>query len=220
MPYTDYLGGYIPDNIDLTKIIISVFVGGVIGLEREYRSKSAGFRTIILTCIGSTLFTILSTQIGEKSSPDRMAANIITGIGFLGAGAIFKDANNLSRGLNTATIIWITAALGVGIGAGHFITVFLTTSILMLILVGFPKVENIIGRQHQIRSYRICIKSKEHIEEIEKYFRMNSLKASRIKHIKEKEIIICNWTAGGSEKNHLKFSDQLFQDPNVTDFEF
>ena len=122
--------GYIPEEQDLSKLLISVIIGAIIGMEREYRGKAAGFRTIILICIGSTLFTIFSIQIGDKSNPDRIAANIITGIGFLGAGAIFRDVNNLTRGLNTATIIWITAALGMGIGAGHYIIVLLTTVLL------------------------------------------------------------------------------------------
>src|SRR5262245_32461881 len=100
---------------ELLKLFISLIVGGVIGAEREYRSKSAGFRTIILITLGSTLFTIFSIQIGSATSADRIASNIVTGIGFLGAGVIFREGSRVS-GITTATTIWIAAALGMGIG--------------------------------------------------------------------------------------------------------
>ncbi len=212
--------GYIPEQLDLAKLLLSILIGGIIGMEREYRSKTAGFRTIILICIGSTLFTIFSIQLGGTNSPDRMAANIITGIGFLGAGAIFKDTNNLTRGLNTATIIWITAALGVGIGTGHFILIIIGTAILMIILIGFPYFEKIIARQHQFRSYKITFKNRESIEAIEQLFKSCKLKASKVKHIKTNGVIICNWTAGGKEEDHLVFTNHLFEATFIIEFEF
>lgn len=84
----------LPVQNELLLIIISVIIGLIIGAEREYRNKSAGLRTFILVCFGSCLFTILSIKIGVEN-PDRLAANIITGIGFLGAGVIFKDDNKI-----------------------------------------------------------------------------------------------------------------------------
>jgi len=74
----------------IIKILLSVLVGGAIGAEREYRSKSAGFRTMTLICLGATLFTAFSQSIGGPGNPDRIASNIVTGIGFVGAGVIFK----------------------------------------------------------------------------------------------------------------------------------
>src|SRR5262245_66333390 len=91
------------------RILISFCIGTAIGIEREYRSKAAGLRTMIMICLGSTIFTELSMVIGGTS--DRIASNIITGIGFLGAGVIFKDGLSIT-GITTATTIWITAALG------------------------------------------------------------------------------------------------------------
>src|SRR3954464_9304347 len=95
---------------DLLLIFLSIVVGLIVGAEREYKSKSAGLRTLMLVCVGSCTFTILSIKIGT-AHPDRLAANIITGIGFLGAGAIFKDENKIN-GVTTACTIWITASLG------------------------------------------------------------------------------------------------------------
>ena len=92
-------------------------IGTVIGAEREYRNKTAGFRTMILLCTGSALITVVSGHItGDSTGLSRVTANIITGIGFLGAGAIFKDGNEIN-GLTTAATIWITAALGMAVEA-------------------------------------------------------------------------------------------------------
>ena len=100
----------------IEKLLLSILVGGAIGVEREYRSKSAGFRTLTLICLGSALFTIFSELIGVGNNPDRIASNIATGIGFVGAGVIFKGDFGVN-GITTAAMIWVTAALGMGIGA-------------------------------------------------------------------------------------------------------
>ena len=75
---------------DVLKILLAVLIGGLIGAEREYRDKAAGFRTIILICVGATLFTILSFRLGGDGDPTRIAANIVSGVGFLGVGAILR----------------------------------------------------------------------------------------------------------------------------------
>ena len=105
-----------------------VVVGGLIGAEREYRSKSAGFRTMILICLGSFLFTTFSKYM-SVTSPDRIASNIVTGIGFLGAGVIFKSDNRVN-GITTAATIWAVAALGMGIAYGAYYLVLGSTVII------------------------------------------------------------------------------------------
>ena len=90
------------------------------GLEREFRSKSAGFRTIIMISIGACFFTIMSKAIGSPNNEDRIASNIVTGIGFLGAGVIFRGGENRVSGITTAATIWTVAAVGMGIGAGYY----------------------------------------------------------------------------------------------------
>ena len=103
-------------TIVVFKIIIAIIFGGLIGFEREYRSKAAGFRTITLITLGCAMFTIVSDKVGNA---DRIVANILTGIGFIGAGAIFKDGPSVS-GLTTAASIWIAAGLGVAVGIGEY----------------------------------------------------------------------------------------------------
>ncbi|WP_407509610.1 MgtC/SapB family protein [Elizabethkingia anophelis] len=122
----------LPVQNELLLIIISVIIGLIIGAEREYRNKSAGLRTFILVCFGSCLFTILSIKIGVEN-PDRLAANIITGIGFLGAGVIFKDDNKIG-GITTATTIWATASLGMCVGSGYVYLALLGSAVVMAIL--------------------------------------------------------------------------------------
>lgn len=113
------------ENIDIIKMLCSLFAGILLGIEREVKDKSAGFKTITIICLGSTLFTILSYKLGAGNSEDatRIASYVVSGIGFLGAGVIFKDGVNVS-GLTTAGIIWIAAAIGMALGFGEFIIAF------------------------------------------------------------------------------------------------
>jgi putative Mg2+ transporter-C (MgtC) family protein len=103
---------------DLIKVLIAVVIGGIIGMEREIHSKAAGLRTITLITIGATIFTILSEKFGDPST-SRIAANIVTGIGFLGAGVILFAEGKL-KGLTTASSIWVAAALGMAVGVGEY----------------------------------------------------------------------------------------------------
>lgn len=95
---------------DLIKLGVAILVGGIIGAEREFRDKAAGFRTLILITVGSTLFTIFSLRMDPGFAQTRIAANIVTGIGFLGAGAIIREHGRVG-GLTTAATIWLSAAL-------------------------------------------------------------------------------------------------------------
>lgn len=112
-------------DILIERLLLVILVGGLIGAEREWRSKSAGFRTMILICLGSFLFTTFSILIGNSTN-DRIASNIVTGIGFLGAGVIFKSDNRIN-GITTAATIWATAALGMGIADGAYALVLIST---------------------------------------------------------------------------------------------
>ena len=122
---------------NLIKIGFAVLIGGVIGAEREFRDKAAGFRTIILITVGSALFTIFSVSMDPGFTRTRVAANIVTGIGFLGAGAIVREHGRIG-GLTTAATIWLAAALGMGIGAGELIFVAASTLIVTIVCSSFP----------------------------------------------------------------------------------
>ncbi|MBW8359554.1 MAG: MgtC/SapB family protein [Weeksellaceae bacterium] len=104
--------------LDVYKAIFSVIAGLILGFEREMKDKSAGLKTITVICLGSTLFSILSYKLAGEGDPTRIASYIVSGIGFLGAGVIFKEGFNV-YGLTTAGIIWIAAAIGMAIGFGE-----------------------------------------------------------------------------------------------------
>ncbi|MGI8952376.1 MAG: MgtC/SapB family protein [Chitinophagaceae bacterium] len=204
---------------DIQRILFALLLGFIIGAEREYRSKSAGLRTMILVCVGSCLFTILSIHIGENN-PDRIAANIITGIGFLGAGVIFKDENRVT-GITTATTIWMAAALGMATGAGYFLTAFIATIIILLVLIALIYIQDVIERVNQLRNYKIvCAYQQETLEKYEQLFKKYHLRALRGKQTKLNETITGHWLVQGSVNNHEKFIQELLTDNDVKEFDF
>jgi putative Mg2+ transporter-C (MgtC) family protein len=207
-------------NDDFVKILASTLVGALIGLEREYRSKSAGLRTFTLICVGSTIFTILSEKMGMKTSPDRIAANIVTGIGFLGAGVIFKMDDRV-KGLTTATIIWVTASLGMAIGDGHIMLSFLGTTVVYIVLGLFVKLEVLMERFGQTRNYRIvCEYSPEINKKLENSFEQCKLTAKREKQLITKDLLISNWSVRGRISKHDKLVKKLMADKEVRELEF
>ena len=106
------------EYLDILKALISLVAGMILGFEREMKDKSAGLKTITVICLGSTLFSIISYKLSGTGDPTRIASYIVSGIGFLGAGVIFKSGFNV-YGLTTAGIIWIAAAIGMAIGFGE-----------------------------------------------------------------------------------------------------
>jgi putative Mg2+ transporter-C (MgtC) family protein len=206
---------------NLIKVAMAVLVGGVIGAEREYQDKAAGFRTIILITIGSTLFTIFSMSIDPGNSRSRIAANIVTGIGFLGAGAIIREGGRIG-GLTTAATIWLAAAMGMGIGAGDLWLVIGSTAITMLVLLVFPRLEIWIDHIREARSYRIVITS----EDFDKLDRVNLALENYSLHVlehhqaKSENCLIGTWRAIGSPKNHNQFVNEMLKDKEIQELNY
>lgn len=124
---------------DLLKAVLSLLAGFVLGFEREWKDKSAGFKTISIICLGSTLFSLLSMKVavGESEDATRIASYVVSGIGFLGAGVIFKDGVTVN-GLTTASIIWMSAAIGMAIGFGIFVTAGIFLAACFVIIISGP----------------------------------------------------------------------------------
>ncbi|HSM59451.1 MAG TPA: MgtC/SapB family protein [Longimicrobiales bacterium] len=139
------LGSAVPLEL-LGKVGLAALLGGMVGLERELFEKPAGLRTLILICLGSALFTDLSLRFatwgssGTPADPSRIAAQVVTGIGFLGAGAIIQSRGSVI-GLTTAATIWVVAAIGMGVGAGAIGTAVVATLALLVVLVGLGAIE-------------------------------------------------------------------------------
>jgi putative Mg2+ transporter-C (MgtC) family protein len=201
------------------RFILVIIVGGLIGAEREYRSKSAGFRTMILICLGSFLFTSFSIHITGGTN-DRIASNIVTGIGFLGAGVIFKSDNRIN-GITTAASIWATAALGMGIADGQYTIVLIATGIVLASLFLFTKLESWIDHINQTHNYKIVSLYKpDLLEQYEQMFRQHNLNYKRLKQSKNGEYISGSWVVNGVEKNHNSFIEKILHDSSVKEFEF
>ena len=132
----------------IERILLSASLGATLGFEREWRQKYAGLRTNILIAIGSTLFTVMSIDMtaGVGGDPSRVAAQIVTGIGFLGAGAIMRTGAGV-RGLTTAATIWVNAAIGVAVGGGEYKLALIATGVTLLVLVVLNPVERWLDRR-------------------------------------------------------------------------
>jgi putative Mg2+ transporter-C (MgtC) family protein len=129
-----------------TRLLVAAVLGGTIGVEREIRHKPAGLRTQILITLGAALFTILSIDFaGAAGSSDRIAAQIVTGIGFLGGGAILRSGTSV-HGMTTAATIWVNAAIGMASGAGQIRLAIVAAALTMLVLIALPVLERAVDR--------------------------------------------------------------------------
>jgi putative Mg2+ transporter-C (MgtC) family protein len=206
-------------DVLLFRFLLVILVGGLIGAEREYRSKSAGLRTMILICLGSFLFTTFSIHI-TGSTNDRIASNIVTGIGFLGAGVIFQSDNRIN-GLTTAAAIWATAALGMGIADGEYTIVLIATAIVLASLYLFTILETWLDRINKTHNYKIIsVYKPDLLDQYEQLFKKYKLKYKRIKQTKSGEFISGSWTVNGLEKHHNSFIETILHDSSVKEFEF
>lgn len=184
---------------DLVRVLVALGIGAVIGAEREYRSKAAGFRTLTLICLGSAIFTIVSMRLGANSSPDRIASNVVTGIGFFGAGVIFKDGITIS-GLTTATSIWATAALGMAAGAGYLGLASLGVLLVLTVLAAFGKLQGVIDNLHQMRSYSFQFSAGMARADLDDDLRRFNVKFKLRRVIRKDDVVSCWYDVWGSER--------------------
>lgn len=152
----------IPDI--LLRIALSMVLGGVIGFERERDNQPAGLRTHMILVIGACLAMILSINIGvvSQTDPGRIAAQVISGIGFLGAGAILRFGFNV-KGLTTATTLWTMAIVGLVIGAGYYWIAIITTIIMLIVLAALNVIEKNYVRVNVIRNIVIDLQDRKSV---------------------------------------------------------
>jgi putative Mg2+ transporter-C (MgtC) family protein len=129
------------------RLLLAAALGAALGLEREYRQKPAGLRTNMLIALGAALFTVVSVTIsGPDGSADRVAAQIVTGIGFVGGGAILRGRGSV-HGMTTAATIWVNAAIGMAAGSGLLAVASAATVITLIVLVVLPPIEAFFERR-------------------------------------------------------------------------
>lgn len=168
-------------EVAVYRLILSLILGGLIGLDREKSRQAAGLRTHILICTGSTLLMLVSAFVPQKfeyemGDPGRIVAQVVSGIGFLGAGAIFRLGVNV-RGLTTAASIWVVAAIGITVGTGLYEAAIFATFLLLFVLVVLSNIEKIIFPHQLLKIIKIRIDSIDFEEnEINNLFKKYNVK--------------------------------------------
>lgn len=204
---------------EVFKIFISVLCGSILGFEREIRGKSAGFRTLALICFGSTIFTICSYMLGVDANRDRIAANVITGVGFLGAGVIFR--NNISvSGITTAASIWISAAIGMLVGIGAYQLAGISLLFSLFILYAMDYIQFWIDYRFQHRDYKIVLNLAAASLDLTEQLENLNLKCTNIKVLRsEKQLIWQAQVSGRGDKLEI-FNEWLLNQQSIASFEW
>jgi len=204
---------------EAAQVSIAFVIGAVIGLEREFRSKPAGFRTMILISVGSCLYTILSKEVNAGSS-DRIASNIVTGIGFIGAGVIFKEGITVN-GLTTAALIWITAALGMAIGYHNYPVAIVVTIMVVIALFVLEPVQRFINGFHRVKDYKIrTVELGSNFKnDLEVFFSQHDLTYRCMKTIKENKDAVYLYRISSPDRNYESVNQFLLNHKEVKSFE-
>ncbi len=204
---------------EAAQVSIAFVIGAIIGLEREFRSKPAGFRTMILICVGACLYTILSKESGGGNT-DRIASNIVTGIGFIGAGVIFKEGITVN-GLTTAALIWITAALGMAIGYHNYPLAIVVSIMVVIALFVLEPVQRFINRFHKVKDYKIRTieLGKNFRPELESFFRTHELGFRCMKFIKDDNDAVYLYRISSPDRNYDLVNQFLLNHKEVRSFE-
>ena len=204
----------------ILKILLAVLLGGLIGGEREFRDKTAGFRTMIMICLGATLFTLISTYLAGGNSSSGIVAGIVTGIGFLGAGAILREGNHIT-GLTTASCIWLVAAVGMAVGAGQYVLAGAVTISALIVLWAFPVLETAIDDLRHTRTYHVsCHNDLQSCQQLESSFTQHGLKLLNSKRTKLGDQMTFTWKVIGSHTAHEGLVDALLQDAYVLELTY
>lgn len=168
------------------RLICSVVLGGMVGYERQSHHKAAGFRTHILVCLGSCLIMILSFNIyynvegSTNADPARLAAQVVSGIGFLGAGTIMKEGSTV-KGLTTAASLWVVAGVGLAVGSGYFQAALITTALVIITLEILSRIERFCRGESYISFVIDTIDKPGQIGEIGRIFENIGLRIRAIK---------------------------------------
>lgn len=183
---------------------LATLLGGAIGLERELGGKPAGLRTNILICLGSVLYTHISIAMmgPDSSDPTRVAGQIVTGVGFIGAGTILH-ARGAIVGLTSAATIWVVAAIGVALGSGFYLEGVGTTVIVLVVLAGLGRVEKLVERQAMRRTITVHARQGPSVlEDLESLVRRAGLEVTGVASRQENVDLVIDFDIQGSKRLH------------------
>jgi putative Mg2+ transporter-C (MgtC) family protein len=199
----------------ILKLVLAIALGGLIGLEREASQKPAGFRTNILVCVGSTMMMTLAVLIvqAKGGSPDtlvRMAAGVITGMGFIGAGTIFQSRGAIA-GLTTASTLWLVAGLGLVIGAGYYLPALIFTALTITTLLLFRKIEDSYLHKSQFH-YHLKAKARPYIlASLRKLALHHGIRLERLTMKQEGSSYLLAFAFSASEEKEQEFNQGLLE---------
>lgn len=190
----------------LAQLGLAVLLGGWIGLERELNGKPAGLRTNILICVGATLFTTLSLKLSlGRGDPARVAAQILPGVGFIGAGTILH-ARGAVVGLTSAATIWVVAAIGVALGSGFYLDGIGTTLVVLAVLAGLGRAEKLVQRQSMRSTINVHARQGPSVlEDLETLVRRAGVEVIGVSSRQENVDLVIEFDTRGSKRLH----DQL-----------
>jgi len=200
----------------LLQLALASLLGGAIGMERELSGKPAGLRTNILICVGATLFTVLSLKLSAgQGDPGRIAAQILTGVGFIGAGTILH-ARGAVTGLTSAATIWVVSAIGMAVGAGAYIEATGTTLLVMIVLAGLGYVEQLIARRSTHSRLQIHASPLAGaLEDLETLVRRTGIDLTRVESRRENVDLVIEFELRGPKRLHDQARMAILHHPSV-----
>lgn len=206
-----------PLNLELlVQLLLAVLLGGAVGIERELKGKPAGLRTNILICMGAVLFTSLSVRLAQgRGDPGRLAAQILTGVGFIGAGTILHTRGAVT-GLTSAATIWVVTAIGIALGSRAYVEAMGATVLVMLVLAGLGRFEEFLGRQST--TTRFIVHTRPHptaVQELEALVRRTGLEVVDTAARQENVDLVVELTLQGFKRLHEEAMIAILHHPLV-----
>lgn len=210
----------------LGRLVLASILGGLIGLEREISGKPAGLRTNLLICVGAALLMELSMGMAQtanaanqaagvafRSDPGRIAAQIVSGVGFIGAGTILQARGNIV-GLTSAATIWVVAAIGMAVGARAYVEAAGTTFLVVVSLVVLGRMENLLKNRHTTRRYTLALRDPDALEEVESALRRAGLSV-RIESVDKGRALEVGMRVEGPLHTHDRMVRDVISSPGV-----
>jgi putative Mg2+ transporter-C (MgtC) family protein len=200
----------------LLQLTLAVVLGGAVGLQRELKGKPAGLRTNILICIGATLFTSLSYHLAAgRGDPGRVAAQILTGVGFIGAGTILHMRGTVT-GLTSAATIWVVAAIGMALGSAAYVDAVGTSAVVLVVLEGLERLEMLLARRYGTAKLRVNLRPEgTALQELDAIVRGHGLEVTRSASRRDGADLVVELDVQGPRRQHDQLLAQLVRHPLV-----
>lgn len=217
-----------PVPLDLLgRLLLATVLGGAIGFERERNGKPAGLRTNMLICVGAALLTELSIAIGEharfpvQADPGRISAQIVSGIGFLGAGTIIQARGSVT-GLTTAATIWVVAAIGISVGGHAYLEAVGATLLVLVVLVPLAYIERHVAESRRARQVLFRLRDEDGIvDRIQASLEEGGLETrlQKVEWLEDQAVVEVIFEVEGPERSFRVLRDRLARMPEVRGFE-